>query len=281
MLPTSITGQTRLLGVLADPVAQARSPGMANTLLHEQNLFGEYVLVPLHVSAGGLPQVIDGLRHLRNFAGTIVSMPHKSTVVSLLDEISPEVSTVGAVNVIRRELDGRLLGAIFDGEGFVSGLWGAGYAVQGKTCLLAGAGGAAAAVAFSLAKHGCTSLTIINRTKEKAVTLASRVQHTWPHLPIHTELSLEKAYDVAINATSLGMHPGDALPLPVEVVESSSLIAECVIAPEITPLLEIARTKGRTIHTGVPMLAAQMDLMLRFMRAGNNRQTNKRLTRRL
>src|SRR5262245_4294040 len=108
-LPT-INGQTRLLGVLADPVAQARSPGMANALLQEKGLFGEYVVVPLHVSASSLVNVIEGLRHLQNFAGTIVSMPHKSAVLPFLDEISPEASLIGAVNVIRREPDGRLVG---------------------------------------------------------------------------------------------------------------------------------------------------------------------------
>jgi shikimate dehydrogenase len=73
------------------------------------------------------------------------------------------------------------------------------------------------------------------------------------------------AYDPAV--TSLGMKGDDELPMSHEIVEASVLIAECVclIAPEMTRLLEIARKKGRAIHTGVPMLAAQMELMLRFM----------------
>jgi shikimate dehydrogenase len=72
-------------------------------------------------------------------------------------------------------------------------------------------------------------------------------------------------YDLAVNATSLGMKPDDALPMSPAVVERASLVAECVVAPETTRLLEVAREKGRAIHAGVPMLAAQMDLMLRFM----------------
>jgi shikimate dehydrogenase len=118
MQSTLISGRTRLLGVLADPVSQARSPATANALLEQQGLFGEYVLVPLHASSDDLTRVITGLRSLQNFAGTIVSMPHKSAIVSLLDEVSPEVDVVGAANVIRREPDGRLIGAVFDGEGF-------------------------------------------------------------------------------------------------------------------------------------------------------------------
>ncbi len=72
-------------------------------------------------------------------------------------------------------------------------------------------------------------------------------------------------YDLAINATSLGMKADDALPMSDDIVERSTLIAECVIALEMTRLLEVARGKGRGIRTGVPMLTAQMDLLLRFM----------------
>lgn len=265
MQPLSITGRTKLLGVLADPVIQARSPRMANALLQEKGQLGEYVLVPLHASPKGLTKVIVGLRHLQNFAGTIVSMPHKPTVLPLLDELSPEARLVGTVNVIRREADGRLLGEILDGEGFVEGLRSAGYEIQGKTCFMVGAGGAAAAVAFALAKHGCASLTIVNRTEKKAIALASRVQQAWPQAQIYVGAQDKHGYDIAVNATSLGMNPGDELPMSDEVIEASSLIAECVIAPERTRLLEIAKARGRRIHTGAPMLAAQMNLMLQFM----------------
>jgi shikimate dehydrogenase len=269
MQSSLISGRTRLLGVLADPVAQARSPAMANILLQEKGLFGEYALIPLHASPDGLIHVIAGLRRLQNFAGTIVSMPHKTAVVPLLDEVSPEAQLVGSVNVIRREWDGRLVGSVFDGKGFVAGLRSAGHEVRGKRCLLVGAGGAAAAVAFALAKYGCASLTIVNRTEKKAVTLAAQVQEAWPQTQIHAGAISGKNYDIAINATSLCMKSDDELPMSMETIEASSLVAECVIAPEMTRLLTVAKTKGRAIHTGVPMLAAQMNLMLRFMRAGD------------
>jgi shikimate dehydrogenase len=238
---------------------------MANALLQEKGLFGEYILVPLHASASRLVKVLDGLRHLQNFAGAIVSMPHKSAVVPLLDELSPEARLVGAVNVIRREPDGGLVGATFDGEGFVAGLRSAGHDVCGKTCLLVGAGGAAAAIAVALAKHGCKSLTLSNRTEAKAASLASRVREACPHVQVQVGVNPGGGYDFAINATSLGMKPDDELPLSHEVIKTSTVIAECVIAPEMTPLLEAAQQVGRVIHTGVPMLAAQMNLMLEFM----------------
>ncbi len=102
-------------------------------------------------------------------------MPHKTAIVALLDELTPEARQVGAVNVVRRAPDGRLHGTILDGEGFVAGLASARHRVDGSACLLMGAGGAAAAIAFALAAHGCRELTVANRTAAKSTALAARV----------------------------------------------------------------------------------------------------------
>src|SRR5262245_20686179 len=118
----SITGATRVLGLIADPVAQARSPAMANARLLAQRLYGPFVLVPMHVPASGLVEFTAGLRRQQNFSGAIVSMPHKIEIVALLDELTRDAQLVGAVNVIRRDANGRLSGTVLDGEGFVAGL---------------------------------------------------------------------------------------------------------------------------------------------------------------
>lgn len=257
-----ISGTTRLLGLIADPVLQARSPAMANAFLRRRGR--DFVLLPMQVGAGELEPVLAGLRRIRTFAGAIVSMPHKTAIVSLLDELTPEARLVGAVNVVRREVDGRLAGSILDGEGFVAGLRTGGHEVRGRDCILAGAGGAAAAIAFALAQHGCASLAIVNRTMAKAESLAARVAAAFPSTRT-SAVDGGGRYDLAINATSLGMRADDALPLPIEVIERSRLVAECVISVERTPLLELAAERGRAVHTGMPMLEAQMDLLLRFM----------------
>jgi len=261
----TITGATKILGLIADPVVRARSPAFVNALLEQRGRFGEWALVPMQVSANGLAGVIDGLRQVHNFGGAIVSMPHKTTVTALVDELTDEARLVGAVNVLRRHSNGRLVGTILDGEGFVGGLASAGHRVAGATVLLSGAGGAASAVAFALAKHGCSVLCLINRTQSKADELATRIKAALPHVIVTNRVRADDQFDIAINGTSLGMNPGDALPLSNSVIERSALIAECVIAPEITPLLELARQRGRAIHTGVPMLLAQLDMMLAFM----------------
>ena len=123
----------------------------------------------------------------------------------------------------------------------------------------------AAAIAFARGKYGCASLPIGNRTESKAASLASRVRAAYPHVDVEVGSHPVGRFDIAIDATSLGMNLADELPLSRDIITQSALIAECVIAPEMTRLLDAARVAGRAIHTGVPMLAAQMNLMLQFM----------------
>jgi shikimate dehydrogenase len=238
---------------------------MVNETLRQRGRLGAFVLLPMQVPANALRDVAAALRHIENFAGAIVSMPHKSAIVALLDELTPDARLVGAVNVVRRNADGRLIGTVLDGEGFIAGLRSAGHEIKNASCLLIGAGGAAAAIAFALARHGCASLTIKNRTASKAMSLASRVRQAVSGVPVQIADRELNSYDVLSNATSLGMKADDELPVPEAVIERSALVAECVVAPEITPLLQLAQGKGRPIHTGMPMLAAQIDLMLSFM----------------
>jgi shikimate dehydrogenase len=263
--PPDISGATRILGLIADPVAQARSPAMATALLRQRGRFGAFVLLPMATPPAALTDVVAGLRRITNFAGAIVSMPHKTAIVPLLDELTPAAARVGAVNVVRRDPDGRLAGTVLDGEGFVAGLAAAGHRVNGAACLLAGAGGAAAAIAHALAAHGCASLTFVNRTPAKAEALARRVTAVHPRLAARLADAQGHRYDLAVNATSLGMRPDDPLPFADEVLDRTRLVAECVVAPETTVLLARARARGVAVHGGLAMLSAQMELMLRFM----------------
>jgi shikimate dehydrogenase len=226
MTPPEITGATRILGLIADPVAQARSPALANAVLQRSGCFGAFALLPMHVPAAALVAAVGGLRAIENFAGAIVSMPHKTTIVPLLDQLTPESRLVGAVNVVARAADGQLTGNVLDGEGFVAGMRSAGHDVAGRSCLLVGAGGAASAIAIALATHACGSLTIANRTSSKAASLCARVREACPQARVGIGDASEGAYDVVINATSLGMRPDDDLPVAERVIERAGLVAE-------------------------------------------------------
>jgi shikimate dehydrogenase len=169
------------------------------------------------------------------------------------------------VNVVRRHDDGRLTGTTLDGEGFVAGLRHAGHRIDGRSFLLVGAGGAGAAIAFALARHRCASLRIENRTRPRAEFLAMRVRDAFPHADVRVGHEPGTRYDVAINATSLGMAAGDPLPMSDAMIDAAALIAECVVAMDVTPLLATAQARGKAVHRGVAMLEAQLELLLDFM----------------
>jgi shikimate dehydrogenase len=258
----SVSGRTDVLAILGDPIVQARTPGLVNAALTARGV--DAVLVPLHVPAGGLASVVDALTEIRNFRGAVVTMPHKTAILELLDDVTPEARRVGGCNVLRREPDGRLVGTMFDGDGFAAGLLAAGHDVKGARVFLAGAGGAAAGIALALAKRGIVALTIHNRTAEKATALAARVREVAPRLTVAVGGSDPAGHDVVINATSLGMKPGDPLPLRTDGLVPAMLVAEAVIYPE-TPLLAAAAKRGCRVHPGEAMLVAQIELMVDFM----------------
>ncbi|OYZ82216.1 MAG: shikimate dehydrogenase, partial [Rhizobiales bacterium 24-66-13] len=149
---TQITGYTRLFGILADPIQQVKTPQALNALMARVGYDG--VLVPLHARAEDLAAVVGGLKLLRNLGGLIVTVPHKTAMVDLCDEVSESARLIGAVNTIRRATDGRLVGEMLDGHGFVAGLRQNGIEPEGRSAYLAGAGGAANAIAFALAQAG-------------------------------------------------------------------------------------------------------------------------------
>jgi shikimate dehydrogenase len=258
----TVTGRTDVLAILGDPIVQARTPALVNAALAARGV--DAVLVPMHVPAGGLASVVDALTEIKNFRGAVVTMPHKAAIVELLDDMTPEARDAGACNVIRREPDGRLVGTMYDGEGFVAGLRAAGHDVAGRRVFLAGAGSAASGIALALGMRGIAALTVHNRTAAKATALVERVRAAHPGLAAAVGGPDPAGHDLVVNATSLGMKPGDPLPLRTDGLEADMLVAEAVIFPE-TPLLAVAAKRGCRVHPGEAMLVAQIALMVDFM----------------
>jgi shikimate dehydrogenase len=261
-----ITGNTRLLAILADPIHHVKAPQAINGLLAARGV--DSVLVPIHVSAGNLETVVAGLRAMQNLDGLVITVPHKTAIAALCDTLEPHAAAIGAVNCIRRNADGTLTGTMLDGLGFVAGLKAHGIDPKGMRAYLAGAGGAANAIAFALAEAGVTHLTIVNRTRAKSDDLAARLAKVHPGLPVSTAPASVADHDLIVNATSLGLREGDALPLDVNALQPRQIVAEIIMVPEMTPLLVAAKAKGCRIHLGRPMLDAQLDLMIAYMGLG-------------
>jgi shikimate dehydrogenase len=254
-----ITGNTRLYAIIADPVAQVKTPEVLNDYFRRNEL--DAVLVPMHVGADGLKDAFAAFRRMKNLGGVIVTVPHKTTSAALCDELRPAGQTIGSVNAIRRTRDGRLVGDMFDGAGFVSGLRAQGRDPAGKHVLLVGAGGAASAIAFALAQARVASLTIANRSADKALALVARLRTTFPDVKLDVGPADPQGKELVVNATSLGMKESDPLPLDVGRLSPDTIVAEVIMKPETTALLAAARDKGCTIHHGRHMLDEQVRLL--------------------
>ncbi|MFG1462170.1 shikimate dehydrogenase [Xanthobacter sp. DSM 24535] len=259
---TEITGHTRVLGILADPISHVKAPPGINAICERRG--SDAVMVPFQIASEHLAAFADSLRHLKSFDGAIVTVPHKAAMLAHCDEVSARAQAMGAVNVIHRTADNRLHGDMLDGAGFVAGLLGAGVALEGRRIYLAGAGGAASAIAFALAASGISHLTIANRTRAKAQDLCDRIAAAYPGLSVSTGGEDPSGHDIVVNGTSLGMRPDDPLPLDVTRFAASMVVAEIIMEPEITPLLARAREAGCRIHLGRPMLEHQLELMADF-----------------
>lgn len=258
MTPT-ISGTTRLYAILADPIAQVKTPQGLNAVLEKRGVDG--VLVPMHVPAADLATVIAGLRKLANFGGFIATVPHKKAVLDLVDRVSERAQAIGAANVVRRLADGSLVADMLDGEGFVAGLRRAGFDPAGRRVYLAGAGGAGNAIAFALADAGITHLSVYNRTAETAQSLMERLRNHYPELTTALGTADPSGHDLVVNATVLGMAEGDALPFDADRLAAGTHVAEIIMQPAMTPMLERAGARGCILHPGKQMLECQLELM--------------------
>jgi shikimate dehydrogenase len=262
-----IDGETRLLGAIGDPIAQGKMPSLINPVFAE---LGENILaVPLHVSADGLASAWQGFRQMRNLIGLAVTLPHKRNAALLCDRLEFSAKRVGVANCIRREPDGSMTGALFDGLGFVGGLTAEGHSVKGREIFMVGAGGAASAIAFALADAGAKRLIIANRTRAKAEALAEQLNTAFSRPFAAVEEADPAGFSIVINSTSLGLDPSDSLPVDVERLSPGTLVAEVIAKPEVSRLLEAAAARGCKIHSGIHMGRHQVLETVRFF---SNRQ---------
>lgn len=252
------TGQDRFLlaGVMGWPVMHSRSPVLHGHWIKAYGLKGGYV--PLPVPPDRCAAALKALP-LLGFSGCNLTMPHKVTALTVVDEVDAAARAIGAVNCVTVMEDGRLAGTNTDGFGFLASLeeeapgWRAG---QGPIVLV-GAGGAARSLAYSLTERGARKIRLVNRTRERAEVLAADLGgpisvHDWAD----RETILEGAA-LLVNATNLGMVGNPPLDLDLGRLPSDALVADIVYVPQMTPLLEAARARGNTVVGGLGMLLHQ------------------------
>jgi shikimate dehydrogenase len=257
----SINGSTRLIAIVGDPVAHSLSPALHNAAFAHLGLNMAYV--PLPVPPLHLPDAMTGLRAL-GFAGANITVPHKTAVVPLLDELRGDAQTLRAVNTVVAEGE-RLVGFNTDAEGFTRAFLEAvplGHA--GGTALLLGAGGAARAAALGALRLGFSHFILVNRTRAAAESLAALVVElsggtSCEVVPLR-DLSAAHVRSAAlvINATTLGMHGQSKVPGALaDNVGVDQIVYDLVYAEGPTELTARARRQGSRVVEGLAMLVHQ------------------------
>jgi shikimate dehydrogenase len=260
--PIDITGRTAIVGLIGDPIEHVQSP---SALLRHFTREGiDAVSVPVHVTAESLPTAVAMFRAWQNLVGFGVTMPHKGSVMPHLDEVSEMARLTGACNIVRRVSGERLVGGQLDGAGFADALEATGFDPRGARVLMVGAGGVARGIAFELAARGADRITIANRTVARAEQLADRVTAAFPRCKAGTGEAKVDDHDLVINATSLGTHDDDPLPLDVDTIPQQAVVAE-VVGRGVTPLLATAAARGCRTVPGRAMLDAQVAATVDFL----------------
>ena len=257
-----ITGHTEIIAHIGYPTHSFKAPMIYNPYFDSANI--DAVVVPMGCKAEDYPVFLKSVFTLANIRGALITMPHKVTTVGLLDEVSAAVKVAGACNAVKRLPDGRLVGDMFDGEGFVRGVLRKGLKLQGARVLVVGSGGVGCAIAASLAGAGIAAITLYDVNDASAKALGARRKEHHPQIDVQTGSNDPQGYDLVVNATPMGMNPGDPLPIDMDRVSSNTFIGEVVMKTEITPFLAAARSKGCATQVGTDMLFEQIPAYLEF-----------------
>ncbi|SCX82106.1 shikimate dehydrogenase [Paenibacillus polysaccharolyticus] len=248
-----------LLGVMGDPIAHSKSPAMHNAALQAAGVHGMYM--PLHVQPDQLEAAIRGIVAL-GYRGVNVTIPHKEQVMQYLDVIDDSARLIGAVNTIVNE-NGKLTGYNTDGIGYVRSLKEEAVPqLEGKRIAVLGAGGAARGVIYALALEKPEQISILNRTADRALTLASDLRsHGLGDISgngMQDAQAVLATADIVINTTAAGMHPHvDDVPVDPAWIREGAAVSDLIYNPLETRLLRESRLRGCTVHGGLGMFVYQ------------------------
>ena len=266
-MEAGITGHTGLMALIGSPVGHSGSPAMYNYSFERLGL--DYVYVALDVKEKDVEQAIAAMR-LFNMKGGNVTMPDKTEAAKYMDELSPAAKIIGAVNTIVND-NGRLIGHITDGEGFVNNLRDHGIDIKGKKITVAGGGGAATAIQVQCALDGAREITIFNKKDaffERTLATAQKIRDAVKDITVNVydiddieKMTAEiKDSDIFANATIVGMNPNladQSVVKDLSAFRPGLVVADAVYNPEETRLLKEAAAAGCVCIGGKGMLLWQ------------------------
>lgn len=262
MKTEEINGATKLYAIIGDPISAVRSPAAMNAEF--ARIGANVVMVAIHVTADDLKTVWAGLKRIENLDGIIVTMPHKAAICELVDEIGTNAQIVGAANAVKRGADGKWVADMFDGLGFIEGIKSQGHTLEGRAIFQSGAGSAGTAIAVALAQEGISRLVISDIDKAREKQTVDRINKAFPAVNIKTGSINEGPFDMAVNATPLGMKSDDPLSFDPSVLPETTLVVDVITKPEMSALLQKAKFTGHAIHPGRHMHHGQVVALMRY-----------------
>ncbi|MES2262618.1 MAG: shikimate dehydrogenase [Pseudomonadota bacterium] len=263
--PLDISGTTRIYPVLADPVAQLKAPALFNAYFKRHGIDAR--VVPFKVAPAAYPATARALMQIENVGGIFVSIPHKPASLELVDRPTERALLAGACNVIYRAGEDALAGDLIDGEGFIRAfdrtLGSDVFAWAESSALVVGAGGGVgSAVAQALAARGIGQLALSDTRPRQVAALIERLQAAYPATRFVLAAPSAAGHDLLVNATPLGMHESDPLPLDLTGIAAACIVADCGMKIAQTRLLREAAQRGCRIQLGREMLIEQAPLYL-------------------
>ena len=231
----------KYFAVIGDPVAHSLSPMLHQEIYQQLGLDASFEKI--HIK----PDNLHSFMNSNELDGFNVTIPHKQSVIPFLDELDESAQTIGAVNCIK---NGK--GFNTDWIGFLQALEINEFNLNGKDCTILGAGGAARAIAFGLVKAGVNSISIKNRTKDKAEQLLDWINS------VFTNNDPSEIPDVIINCTPLGMWPEtESMPMALNEIKPNLTLVDTIYNPIETEWLKLGKEKGTKVIGGLDMFIAQ------------------------
>jgi len=261
-----IDGRTKLIAHVGYPTESFKAPMIYNPWFEAKGL--DAVVVPLGVRPEDFSHLFPAVFRMTTVHGALITMPHKVAVLEFVDEVTPTAQIAGASNAILKRPDGSLLADQFDGAGFARGVERKGKPIAGSKILVVGCGGVGSAIAASLAAGGPQAMMVFDMNPETADALAGRLRQHYPAIDVRTGSRDPDGYDLVVNATPLGMKPGDPLPFDVDRLAPGAFVGEVVMKEEYTPLLRAAMEKGCKVQVGTDMLFEMIPAYLEFFGFG-------------
>jgi shikimate dehydrogenase len=256
-----LNGDTKIIAHIGYPTT-FKSPLIYNPWFEKHGI--NAAVVPVGVTSENCSIAFPAICRFTNFHGALIAMPHKVSVVGLIDVASTAVKVAGSCNVVRRNGDGRLIGEMFNGEGFVRGAGRNGRSVGGKKVLVVGSNEVGSAIAASTAAAGAAEIALDDLSASSMETLAERLRQNYPRLKVSCGSNDPSGFDVVVNATALGMKDGDPMPVDISRLSPSTYVSEAAIKPETTAFLAAARARGCATQIGIDMLFEQIPAYLEF-----------------